>query len=235
MNHTHTAVIIDDELHAANNLELILNKYCPQVSVIGKAHTLSDGIQLISKTQPQIVFLDISLSANETGFDLLDLLPKKNFHVIFVTAHDNFGMEALKRHAFDYILKPIDYRELVKCIQDLTRMTQKNKSNKPKLIPIPSLDGTHLIHPSDILFCQADGSYTRFYLENDKSLILSKSLRHAEELLNLNEFLRIHRSYIINTTKVNKLHTHDGKYVEIQSHIIPISKSNLEKLSHLYL
>lgn len=235
MDLTQTAVIIDDEIHAANNLELILNKYCPQVSVLGKAHTLSDGIQLILKSDPQIVFLDISLSADETGFDLLDVLPAKNFQVVFVTAHDNFGMDAIKRHAFDYILKPINYRELVKCVQDLAKITPKPSSPTPKLIPIPSLDGTHLIHPSDILFCQADGSYTKFHLENNKSLILSKSIKHAEQLLISNEFLRIHRSYIINTTKVNKLHTHDGKYVEIQSHIIPISKSNLEKLSQIYL
>lgn len=231
-----TSVIIDDEIIAADNLELTLQKYCPEVINLGKAHTLLAGLDLIKKVSPQLVFLDISLSSDESGFDLLDLLPSHTFKTIFVTAYPDFSLKAIKQRAFDYLLKPIDYKELIKSIHELVRIQFQNYChlNKSDLIPIPSSDGTHLIKPDDILYCKADGSYTYFHLANSKTFILSKSIKYAEDLLPSNCFIRIHRSYIVQISKVSKLHLQDGGYLEINNQVLPISKSYLKKVTELY-
>ena len=153
-----------------------------------------------------------------------------------MTAHPDYSLKAIKKRAFDYILKPIDYRELIKSTQELinTHFRSSVKTKKSGLIPIPSIDGTHLIKPENILFCKANGSYSNFYLENGKKITLSKSLKHAEELLTRQGFMRIHRSYIINSNKVSKIHSQDGGYLEIGKEVLPISKSYLENVLKLY-
>ena len=238
MKNALTSIIIDDEHIATQNLALALSNFCPEIKNIGIAHSLLDGVQLIKKEQPKVVFLDISLTSDETGFDLLELFPNRDFFVIFVTAHAEFGLQAIKHKAFDYILKPINYRELISVVQDIKLTIEKQNMKErefQKVIPIPSLDGTHLIKPSEILYCEADGSYTQFRLENNKTLVLSKSIKHAEEVLDDKRFLRVHRSFIININKVNKLHFQGGGYVEIDSKDIPISKNQAETLRKLFL
>jgi two-component system LytT family response regulator len=228
-----TTIIIDDETLAANNLKMILERYCPETSILGMAHSLSEGIRLIQNMHPQLVFLDISLASDETGFDLLDILPQRDFKVIFVTAHPDFTLKAIKHRAFDYILKPIDYRELVKCIQELVTISQPLPTESSAVL-LPSVDGTHLIQANDILYCKADGSYTQFYLENNRTLTLSRTLKQAEKLLNSPRFMRIHRSFIINTQKVSKFNLQNGGYVEIRKKMIAVSKTYSKQLNKLF-
>lgn len=231
-----TSVIIDDEIFAAKNLELLLTNYCPEVLNLGIAHTLKEGVKLIKTEKPQIVFLDISLSSVETGFDLLDLFPQKEFHVVFVTAFSDFGIEAIKRKAFDYILKPLDFKEIIKTVDDIISLEKTiNKPLNKQLIAIPALDGTHLVASDNILFCEADGSYTVFHLTDDKKITLSRSIKNAEGLLGSSSFSRVHRSYIINLNKVTKLHFNDGGYAEVNKKLIPVSKNYMEKLKSVYI
>lgn len=231
-----SAIIIDDPSNTTNDLQNALTTYCPEIQLQGTAHNLQDGISLIKMVQPQLVFLDVLLSPTETGFDLLDLFPNRKFHVIFVTQHSQYGLQAIKYRVFDYILKPIDYKELTKSIQVLKQIHFKPTpiSTKSDVIMIPSLDGTHIIQPSDILYCKADGSYSVFKLVNNQRLVLSRSLKHAEALLTDERFKRVHRSFIINTNKVSKFYIQDGGFVKILKDKIPISKIFIQKPSQLF-
>lgn len=238
MSQSLTSVIIDDEVMAADNLALTIERFCPELEVLGKAHNIQDGFQLIKKTNPRIVFLDISLTSDETGFDLLELFPTRDFYVVFVTAYAKYSLKAIKNKAFDYLLKPINYKELVETVNEIKlRENTDNTSlqSENNVIPIPTIDGTHLIKHSDILYCKADGSYTEFVLEDTKKLILSKPMKYAEELINSDNFMRVHRSYLINIDKINKLYFQDGGYVQINSEEIPVSKSHMKLLKDMLL
>lgn len=234
---TIKTIIIDDEEMAIKNLSLTINKYCPELSVIGEAQSLNEGIKLIKTKSPDLVFLDINLSSSESGFDLLELFPNRNFHVVFVTAYPQYGMQAIKQHAFDYILKPIDHTELVKTVNELIRIHYSaplESTSTNNVIPIPTSDGTHILHPDEILFCKAEGSYTTFKLVNNRTILLSKSIKHAEQLLTDSRFKRVHRSYIINVEKVKKYHHQGGGLVEIEEDLIPISKTHVESFTDLF-
>lgn len=227
-----SAVIIDDEAIAAESLEILLEDFCPEIKVLAKAYSLKEGIQVLRETEPQVVFLDISLASGKTGFDLLQVLPERNFKVVFITAHPDYGIQAIKYKAFDYILKPVDYRELCKCVQDLLKA--ENTDKQQRNILLPSIDGTHLISPDDILYCKAEGSYTRFYLEGNKSLLFSRSIKHAEKIIYDQRFMRIHRSYIINTNKVSRFQLGEGGHVEIEKETLAVSKSYASELGRYF-
>jgi two-component system LytT family response regulator len=231
-----SAIIIDDKSNTTNHLQDTLSKYCPEILILGTAHSIQNGASLIKNNKPQLIFLDVLLSSTETGFDLLDLFPNRKFHVIFVTQHSQYGLQAIKYRAFDYILKPIDYKELIKSIHALKQIHFKPVpiSAKSDVIMIPSLDGTHIVQPSDILYCKADGSYSIFKLVNNQRLVLSRSLKHAEALLSDERFKRVHRSFIINTNKVSKFYIQDGGFVKILKDKIPISKIFIQKASQLF-
>lgn len=233
-------VIIDDEIAAAENINLIIDNYCSNLNVLGMAHSISDGLKLVNEKQPDLVFLDVSMPPEGTGFDFLDLVPQRNFEVIFVTAHEEFSLQALKKHAFDYILKPIDYREL---IQSVTQFTTRfdasstplsNGSSDSKKVKLPSEEGYHLIEKADVVYCKASGSYTEFYLEDGSAILISKSLKYAESLLGGSPFIRIHRSYLVNSDKISKLIKQDGGYVEINGKQLPVSKNHHHEVFGLF-
>lgn len=149
-------VIIDDEIAAAENISILLSNYCPEINVLGMAHSISKGYQLIKSTQPDLVFLDISMPPEGTGFDLLDMFPNRLFHVIFVTAHEEYSLKAIKQRAFDYLLKPIDYKELIQTIEQFisahTTSITNSHSIADQIITLPTEDGTHIIKQKRLCF-----------------------------------------------------------------------------------
>jgi two-component system LytT family response regulator len=229
--------IIDDEIAAAENIQILLETYCPDVSVIGIAHSISTGFQMLKSNQPDLVFLDISMPPEGTGFDLLEMIPKRDFHVIFVTAHEQYGLKAIKQRAFDYLLKPIDYKELIQTMNQFSDSFVPKKNKPPiltdQIISLPTEDGTHIIKQSEILFCKASGSYTEFHLDKRVPIVISKPLKFAESILEMDIFKRVHRSYIINPNFITKINKEDGGNVFLGDHQIPISKKYCEDILNL--
>ena len=226
------AVIIDDEFAAAENISILLESYCPEVTILGMAHSISEGIQAIKKLKPNLVFLDISMPPEGTGFDLLDMFPNRDFHVIFVTAHEKYSLKAIKERAFDYLLKPIDYKELLTTINQITEVHFSDKGNTKinQVITLSTDEGIHVIHTKEILFCKASGSYTEFHIKNKPTILISKPLKYAESILKTPNFKRVHRSYLINSLAVTKLSKEDGGFVYVDETSIPISKSHFENI-----
>ncbi|MGB1003480.1 MAG: LytR/AlgR family response regulator transcription factor [Salibacteraceae bacterium] len=234
---TINVAIIDDEIAAAENIQILLDSYCKWVNIVGMAHSIPSGFQLISKSKPDLVFLDISMPPEGTGFDLLDMFPNRDFHVIFVTAHEQYGLKAIKKRAFDYILKPIDYKELIQSMSQFSDAFIPKKSKHQiltnQIITLPTEDGTHIIKQKDLIFCKASGSYTEFHIINRNPIVISKPLKFAESILEMNTFKRVHRSFIINPNFITKINKEDGGSVFLNCHQIPVSKKYCEDILKL--
>ena len=222
------AVIVDDEKKSVQTMSLMLNEYCPDVEVIGFAHSAVDGANEVMTKNPDLLFLDVEM-AGGSGFDLLASIPVRNFKVIFVTAHDHYALKAIKFHAIDYILKPIDVEELkaavanfksqkndnIKIPSDIERLLEHIKIQKIKKIAVPTTNGIEYIALDEILYITADRSYCKILFVNNKSALVSKGLNEVEELLPTEKFFRIHKSHTINLAYVKKHLKIDGGIVEL--------------------
>lgn len=176
------AVLIDDEISNLENLRNLLTKHCPQVSIIATAQNVSDAVDAIDKHLPELVFLDIQMG-EQTGFDVLKLLPKRNFEVIFVTAYDQYGIQAVKFAALDYLLKPVDIEELMNAVNKaehklasqiqssqldfLLQQLKKPETNVSK-IALQMQSEIRYVTLSEIIRCEADNTYTHFYLSGNE-------------------------------------------------------------------
>ena len=196
------AILVDDELKALSALEKELSLSCPEVNVIEKTQTVSTAYTLIEEHKPDIVFLDIDLQ-NETAFDLLDLLSEIDFNIIFVTAHNEFAIKAIRYSALDYLLKPIRSSELIAAVQrGKERINSQRQIDQVKsqfksesigtTVALQEGNKIHFIERSDILFCEADGNFTKVYLM-DKRYYISQSLKSIESFLSEFGFFRIQR------------------------------------------
>ena len=212
------AIIVDDELLVAKNLELILNRYCPEVEVAAIAHSADAAEKLIKDMDPDLVFLDVEMP-HGNGFDLLKRFNQIRFGLIFVTAFDHYAINAIKYSAIDYLLKPIDIDDLVLAVQKAA-IQLKNRSVNQSLnillhnvaqpaaklqkLSLPTMDGMVFLNINDIMYCKSEGNYTTFYLENGQSHLITRQIGVYEELLPEPLFCRIHRQYIVNVNKVSK-------------------------------
>jgi len=197
------AIIVDDEKHNIENLQILVEKHCPDVVVTGSSETVSAAIKLIESQKPHVVFLDIQMGSS-TGFDLLKSISDRNFEVIFVTAYDKYGIQAVKFAALDYILKPIDTAELISAIDKVKqKMATKQSSRqldflvdylkqtgKPAKIALPQQGEVRYISVSDIVRCEAQNTYTWFFLSNSDKILVSKPLKEYDELLAPHHFIR---------------------------------------------
>lgn len=237
------AILIDDEISNLENLRTLLEKHCPQVSIIATAQNVNDAVNIIEKYLPDLVFLDIQMS-EETGFDVLKMLPKRNFEVIFVTAYDQYGIQAVKFAALDYLLKPIDIEELINAVNkaehklsaplqtsQLDFLLQQLKKSEPNAstIALQMQSEIRYIALSEIIRCEADNTYTYFFLSNSERILVSKSLKEYADLLRPNGFLRTHQSHLVNPKYVKSWLKEDGGILLLTSgEKIPISKPNKE-------
>lgn len=228
-------VIIDDEIAAAENIQILLENYCPEMEVIGMEHSISKGFKLIKDAVPDLVFLDISMPPEGTGFDLLEMFPNRNFHVIFVTAHQEYSLKAIKQRAFDYLLKPIDYKELIQTVNQFVQtftVSTPQISTEP-IINLATDDGTHIVKQKDIYYCKASGSYTEFFIKGRSNIMISKPLKFAESQLDMNHFKRVHRSFIINPQFITKITKEDGGSVFLDDVEISVSKNYCQNVFDL--
>jgi two-component system, LytTR family, response regulator len=224
------AILVDDEPRNLRILKNLLEEFCPQVTVTGEAESSGAAITLIRNNEPDLVFLDIEMPFGN-AFDLLDKLMPVNFHVIFVTAFDNYALKAFRYCALDYLLKPVDIDDLKTAVQKVSdRVKEKNMNQKLDIflknikggksslqkIGLPTNEGLFFTNVEDIVRCEASGSYTIIYLTDKQKFIVSKTLKEYEDLLPPGEFCRIHHSHIINLAYVKKYFKGRGGYIEMQ-------------------
>ncbi len=223
------ALIIDDEVKARQGLRLVLEKYCPGVEILALCESPKTGLEKIEELQPDLIFLDVQMP-KMSGFDLLEKIPEINFEVIFVTAYDRYAIKAIKFSALDYLLKPIDVDELITAVQKISKR-RKNRTIKYQSLlnnvktdaktltrlAIPS-DNEIIMQPiKDIIYCEADSSYTTLHLINDKRIIVAKTLKEFENILPESDFCRIHHSTLVNISHIVKYIKGEGGYIIISN------------------
>jgi two-component system LytT family response regulator len=236
------ALIVDDEKQNADSLKIDIQTNCPLVQVVAICYSAKEGIMAIKREKPDLIFLDIEMPWMN-GFEMLEVIGEINFHIIFTTAHDQFAAKAFRLSAVDYLLKPIaanDLKEAIKKVEQ--RMQQENgQANIENLlenmkqpasrqkIALPYKDGYEFVEVSNIIYCQAEGAYTKVFLENKKYILVSKTLGDIEELLPHDIFQRIHHSTVINLNYVTHFVKADGGYIKMRTgEDLVVSKSRKE-------
>lgn len=240
------AIIIDDEPDAIKTLEWEITKHCKEIEIVGKYTNPNEGLEAIKKEIPDILFLDIQMP-KLNGFDLLDKIPVINFNVIFVTAYDEYAVKAFRINAVDYLLKPIIASDLLDAIKrvnvknslnhkteiDNTLQIEKLKKNFNK-IPLTDADGIEFVFPNQIVYCQSEGSYSYVILE-DKKVLITKSLGEMEEFLSEHNFIRTHRSFIVNLNHISKYVKNDGGFLVMSNgDQVAVSRRKKEDLMKLF-
>jgi len=224
------AVLIDDEPNNIHTLQQLLELYCPLVEVIGTGDNMPSGREVITHTQPDLVFLDIEMPYGN-AFELLNSLSPVSFEVIFVTAFDNYALNAIKYSALDYLLKPINIKELQGAVQkaaDKVNMQSMHKRidtllfnlqqprNTYQRLALPTQEGLTFIHTADCMRFESSSNYTYVHLKNKSRIVTTKALAEFEEILNKDQFTRIHRSHIVNHLFIKKYHRGRGGYIEME-------------------
>ncbi|MFT5848415.1 MAG: two-component system LytT family response regulator [Psychroserpens sp.] len=208
------SIIVEDEETSRKILRNYLNKYCPNVEVLGEAANVEEALVLIRNTELDLVFLDVEMPYGN-AFDLLDKVGDVNFETVFVTAYNHYAIDALNAHASYYLMKPISIDELIKAVDYVTEIRTKEDALQdqvlvPKIntvhgkITIPQQSGFEVLQTSEIMYCKADDNYTEIYLSNNKKKLVSKTLKYFEDALTESGFARVHKSYLVNVNEVTK-------------------------------
>lgn len=198
---TLKTLIVDDEDHCRTALQRSIKQYCPQLKVVDSVNSVAKARVSIYHTAPDLIFLDVEMP-EETGFDLLEQAGIKSVPVIFTTAHESYALRALKNRALDFLLKPIDGKELIAAVNKLDS-PEGIEAVKPGKIALPTSKGLVFSNPEEIIRLKADGSYTTVFRLDD-SFLVSYNLGHVEKLLSGYSFFRVHKSYLINLNHVNE-------------------------------
>lgn len=236
-------ILVDDELANLENLQVLLAKNCRAVKVVAIANNIDDAFEKINLHRPDLLFLDIQMGKT-TGFDLLNLLTEKSFEVIFVTAYDNYGIQAVKSAALDYLLKPVDPDELIAAVskaenriaskmngEQLNFLLNQLKRTEPAVpkIALPQQHEIRYVSVEAIVRCVADNNYTFFYLSSGEKILISKSLKEYSDLLKPQGFVRAHQSHLVNPKFVKSWLKEDGGILLMNNgDKIPVSKPNRE-------
>ncbi|MFT7155521.1 MAG: two-component system LytT family response regulator [Parvicella sp.] len=224
------AIILDDESRAVTNLQILITKFCPQLEVVlAETNPLKVISLLNNENQVDVLFIDISMG-QLTGFDVVKLIQSNKLEVVFVTAHSDKAIEAIEYKPFGYLLKPIDIDQL----SDIyNRLISETNSNSIK-IRIPISDGYIWVTKEDILYIQAERSYSQITMTDGTIHMISKSMSWFTEQLDEMFFFKCHRSYIININKILSLSNKDGGFITLQGgHLVPIGKNKKQELINL--
>ena len=204
------AVIIDDEASVRESTQTLLSIYCPDIEVIGQASGVKEGIALIQEKKPDLAFLDVEMS-DGTGFDVVYSFKDRDFAIVFVTGHNEYAVKAFRLSAIDYILKPIDPEDLEKAVAKARQNFQATlaglqmkalesnlSESRPQRILLKDSEKIYLIDIKDIVRCESDDNYTRFYLTKNRKVMVSTTLKEYENMLSGQDFFRCHQSHLIN-------------------------------------
>ena len=224
-----TAILVDDMPEALAVLQADIQSYCPEIEITGTAQSVVEAAKLIKSQQPDILFLDIMLGGN-TGFDLLEILPQTNFQLIFVTAHNEYAIQAFRFSAVDYLLKPIDPDLLVKAVKkakeraaisleslDLLKSQIQNPYSLAARISLPTQERIHVVDIANIIRCESLDNNTRFFLTNGEQIFVTRTLKKFEILFKEHPFLRVHQSHLINLNHLETFEKKDGGYIKMKN------------------
>jgi len=236
-------LVIEDEFRTRKAIISIADKIGDDVSVVGWAENVEQSIKLIEEKRPDLVLMDIQLT-DGTAFDVLKTINNINFRIIFLTAYENYAIEAIKFSAFDYLLKPFTEEELTSSIlkfkntlhedtknESVKVLLNNLKENTNKKIILKTNNDLHIVSISSIVRCEAEASYTHFFLYNGTEITVSNNLKKYEHDLKPYHFLRVHNSHIINLNYITKFSNNNGGVIElINGTTIPVSKRKKEEL-----
>jgi two-component system LytT family response regulator len=240
------AVIIDDEKNNIENMVSLLRKHEFPVAIVGSATNADDAISTIVATNPDLLFLDIQMP-EKNGFDVLKALPHYQFEVIFVTAFDQYGIQAVKFSAIDYLLKPVNPEELKASIlkveaklnqrkqnfqlENLMELIKNKDAKKDHKLALASTKEIRFVHTNEIIRCESSNAYTQFYLTDGKNIMVSKPIFEYEEMLSNYDFIRCHQSHLVNSKFIKSLVKEDSGYLLLNDDTrIPISRGKKENV-----
>jgi two-component system LytT family response regulator len=239
------AIIIDDEVHCIDTLSMLLKEYCPEVKVIEQCHSAKQGLEAIKNNMSDLVFLDIEMPSMN-GFEMLEQFSQVPFAVIFTTSYDQYAIKAIRYSALDYLLKPVEPKELIAAIhrvQQQKRMPaaeqfeilfsrMQNKEGAFRKLAVPTIEGYELIMAENIIRCEADDNYTHLFLKDKTRITACRTLKEIEEQLqDFSYFARVHHSWLVNMNEVNKYIRGEGGYVIMSDGTtVNVSRSRKEAL-----
>jgi two-component system LytT family response regulator len=244
-------IIVDDEKASRDTLAGLLKRYCQNVEVVAQAEGYENGLEVIANNTADLVFLDIQMP-DGSGFKLIEDLGEIKFEVIFTTAYDQYAIKAIKYSALDYLLKPVVPEDLINAVKkaeqkkNLGQMSQNiqillenlAQKNEPRKIVLSTAEKMHIVELDDIIRCESDDYYTRFFFKDGKTLLISKTLKENEELLGEKYFIRPHKSHLVNIKYIKGFLKNDGGYIVMSDGTkVPVSRRKREyvvsTLSHL--
>lgn len=241
------AILVDDELPSLQNLEFKIKEFCPDVEVIAAIQKPEDAIKQIKLLKPDILFLDIEMP-RINGFKLLDHFPDKSFETVFTTAYNHYAIDAVRKSAFDYLVKPIDVTELQNTVSRFLQKIKSKPAGRTELlldgfsgnfsqkhkISISSSEGIDFYQISDIIYISSSSNYSNLHLTNNTSVLVTKLLKEFEELLLPYRFYRIHHSYLINLNHLKKYIRGDGGQVVMANNTtLDVSRRKKEEFMKL--
>ena len=212
------SIIIDDEPHAAQVLQILLEKHCADVKVEAVCHAAKEAEKLVRAINPQLVFLDIEMP-HMNGFELLEKLAPVNFQIIFTTSYNQYAIKAIKFSAIDYLLKPVDPQELKAAVKksagllststlpsqlDILLHKFRQPATLSNRIALPTMEGLQMVPVDNILYCTANSNYTLLVLKDKQKMTVSRTLKEIEEMLEDHTFLRVHHSCLVNLHEIQK-------------------------------
>ena len=224
------AVLVEDEFHSRQTLRNLIEEYCPELEILGEASSAEEAIFLLQTSKPDLVLMDIELG-DGTAFDVLKTLADSKFQIIFTTAHEHYALKAIKFNALDYLLKPIDVDELQEAISKVTIEVKVEPANRnleylianlnikneeSRIITLSTSESYVYVQVGDIIRCEAQGAYTRFYIRQKTPLLVSKTLKEYEHLLQDHAFIRVHQSHLISLHEVDQYIKSDGGYIVLR-------------------
>ncbi|MEO7983218.1 MAG: LytTR family DNA-binding domain-containing protein [Bacteroidota bacterium] len=232
-------LIIDNEPNLRTAIKALLNAFCPEIAMMEDADGVKSGLQKIKTFNPDIVLLDVEMD-DGSGFDLMKQVTNPSFQLVFVTAHNKYAIEAFQFSAIDYLLKPVDPDALQKSIHKATANIRNGNlhqqvqvllqqlsgiKNHDRKIVLKDMENTYFIRVADILYCEAEGTYTKFYFSGSDPILVSKNLKEYEMLLEPLGFIRTHHSFLANPDKIKMYDKTDGGALVLEGgRSIPVSQ-----------
>jgi two-component system, LytTR family, response regulator len=239
------AILIDDEVHCLDTLNILLSDYCPEVQVMEQCMSAKQGLAAVEKHKPSLVFLDIEMPTMN-GFEFLEQFTEISFAIVFTTSYDQYAIKAIRFSALDYLLKPIDPKELIAAVHKV--QTQKHLPSPEQFemlmnqvkhregsfhkIAIPVSEGFELIPADQVVRCEADDNYTHLFLKNKTKIVACRTLKEMEEQLkDFPSFIRVHHSYLVNLNEVTRYVRGEGGYLVMSDgSTVNVSRSRKESL-----
>ncbi|MCC6752551.1 MAG: response regulator transcription factor [Saprospiraceae bacterium] len=246
MNTSLSALIIDDERSSIESLRFEIGEYCPELRIVAACQDPFEGLKQIGELQPDVLFLDIEMPGMN-GFELLKQLPQLSAQVIFITAYDQFALNAFEFNAVDYLLKPVRKSKLIAAVRKVIerRQLKENTFNLDALlqnirvqyqgglqtIALPIPEGFKMVHIDDIAYLQAESNYTRVHLADKKMYLVSKTLKEMETMFHFDQYFRAHKSYLVNLNHVDRYIRGQGGCLVMKSNVqIPVARTQKNEL-----